>query len=376
MEKPIRVLHILQRMEAGGVQTFLMNMYRLIDMNKVQFDFLVFYKEKEFYDDEISMLGGNVYKLSVRENFNVAKYKKEIKDFFEKHKEYYIVHAHMETLSNIWEKEAKKAGIPNIICHAHTGGYNEKNYLKLLIKYYFKYNYGRYSTMRFACSDVAGKFMFPNKTYKLVNNAIDVEKFKFSQNQRYEIRNAYNLTNEIVIGNVGRLHHSKNQLFLVEIAHELKKMGIDAKTLIIGDGELKSELESKIEEYDLIENVRLLGKRTDVNLFYSAIDFFIMPSLYEGLPLTGVEAQASGARCIFSDGITKELKLSDLVTFISLDKPAKFWADSIVELAKLQTVDRNLYAKIISSKGYNIRDLSSEMMKYYLSLEKEGLRDE
>lgn len=372
MEEPIRVLHILQRMEAGGVQTFLMNIYRKIDRTKVQFDFLVHYEEKEFYDNEIYEMGGRIYKFSVRENFDILKYKREIKKFFKEHTEYSIVHGHMETLSNVWEKEAKKAGIPNIICHAHTAGYNERNIIKLLIKHYFKYSYGRNSTIRFACSDIAGKFMFSGLDYRLINNAIDIEKFKFSQEQRNKIRTNLKIDNCLVIGNVGRLHPSKNQLFLIEIAKELNDMSIDAKTLLIGDGELKKAIKEKISEYGLENHVILLGKRSDVNLFYSAMDFFVMPSLYEGLPLTGVEAQTSGVQCLFSSEITKELELSDIAHFLPLSETAFFWANKIKNLSKIKYADRSAYADIISKRGYNIHLLVQEMTELYLSLNKRG----
>ena len=373
MEKPIRVLHVLQRMEAGGIQTFLMNIYRKIDRKKIQFDFLVHYKSEEFYDKEIYSLGGKIYKFSAREDFNLIKYRYEIRDFFASHKEYNIVHGHMETLSNIWESEARKAGIHNIICHAHTAGYNEKNYIKLLFKYYFRYTYGKKSTICLACSNLAGNFMFPKKDYKLIKNAIDVDNFKFSENDRKIIRNKLNCNEDtIVLGNVGRLHPSKNQLFILEIAKELKKITSNFKIILIGEGELKKYIEDKIEQYNLKNFVTLLGKRKDVNTLYSAMDLFIMPSLYEGLPLTGVEAQTSGLKCIFSTEITKEIKLTNLVHFLSLDDSPSFWANKIIELSKEKLMNRKKYAEVVSNSGYDINDLVKNISTFYMQLDKKG----
>lgn len=362
MEEPIRVLHILQRMEAAGIQTFLMNIYRKIDRKKIQFDFLVHYKEDEFYDNEIRELGGRIYKFSVREDFNLLRYRKDIRSFFETHKEYKVVHGHMETLSNIWEDEANRAGIPMIIAHSHTAGFNEKNKLKLFVKEFFRRCYGKHAHMRLACSKAAGDFMFRGASYELVYNATDIEKFRFSEEKR-NIRRKLGLKDEFVIGHVGRFHPSKNHKFIIEIAIELRKILPNVKVLLAGEGDLFNEIKKEIEE-KCLDYIVLLGNRSDVDYIYSAMDAFVMPSLFEGLPLVGIEAQASGLPCYFSSSITDELGVTDLAHFISLEKDAKYWAEKISESIKINT-NRTQYADIVGNYGYDINVLISNLIGLY-----------
>lgn len=366
MKEPIRVLHILQRMEAAGIQTFLMNIYRIIDREKVQFDFLVHYKEDEFYDEEIRMLGGCIYKFSVREDYNIVKYRKEIKKFFGEHKEYHIIHAHMETLSNIWEVEAKKAGMKAIISHAHTAGYNQKNVIKLMIKNYYKKNYGKYSNKLFACSNAAGQFMFQNRKYEVVPNAIDVSKFEFSEEYR-KYRKSLEIQDELVIGHVGRFHPSKNHMFLLDIAEYLMKKHYKIKLLLVGDGEIKQQIENEVKKRKLEDVVTMVGNRDDVNVLYSVMDIFVMPSMFEGLPLVGVEAQAAGLASLFSNTITKELQLTDVAEFMDLEYGVEAWATKIIEMSK-ETIDRKKYAMIIGEKGYDIKMLTDKLVNIYEEL--------
>lgn len=363
--EPIRVLHILQRMEAAGIQTLLMNLYRVIDRNKVQFDFLVQYKEKNFYDDEIEAMGGKIYKLSVREDYNVLKYRKELRKFFAEHKEYKVVHGHMETLSNIWEEEAKRAQIPTVIVHSHIAGFNEKNLLKLLIKEYYRFSYGRYADEWFACSRAAGDFMFPNKDYKVIHNAIDTRKFVYTDAKR-EMRAKLGLKDEFVVGHVGRFHPQKNHMFLVNIAEKLEKIIPNMKIMLIGDGDLRSEIEEEIEKKKLNKFFMILGNRQDVNILYSAMDAFVLPSLYEGLPLVGVEAQAAGLNCFFSNTVTDEVKITDRAHFIQLDAGAQVWAEKIAE-SKKDNRKREGYADIVAHSGYDIYDLADKLSKFYIS---------
>lgn len=368
--KTIRVLHILQRMEAAGIQTFLMNIYRVIDREKIQFDFLVHYKESQFYDDEILKMGGRIYKLSVREDFNIIKYKKELRRFFREHNEYQVVHGHMETLSEIWEKEVKRAHIPTIIVHSHTAGFNEKNFIKLAAKEYFRKSYGKYAGKWLACSYAAGEFMFPDKNYEVIPNAVEVNKFKFSGDKR-KIREAIGIGNDFVIGHVGRFHPLKNHMFIIDIAEKLHLILPGAKVILVGDGELRGQIESEIIKRGLENVVMLMGNRQDVSLLYSAMDAFIMPSLYEGLPLSGVEAQAAGLRCFFSDTITKEIKITELSEFLSLESGAESWAFKIAE-ASQEKRERERYADLVAQRGYDIMTLSNRLTSIYLSACEEG----
>ena len=367
MIKPIRILHITQRMEAAGVQTFLMNIYRKIDRERVQFDFLVHYTKRDFYDDEIESLGGKVYRLSVREDYNLVKYKSEIHQFFQLHSEYRIVHGHMETLSNVWEKEAFNAGIPFIITHAHTADFSERNPFKLLIKQYFRHTFGRYSSYRFACSDAAGCFMFGSNNYTIIPNAIDLDKFRYDSINRNKIRNDLGIHDKIVIGSVGRFHRQKNYEFLVRIAREMISLKDNTIFIIVGDGDLRETIDRQIIEYGLKEQIILLGNRNDVYSVYSAMDVFLMPSLVEGLPLVGVEAQATGLPCLFSDSITKELGITDRAFYMSLDETEKRWAERILELSSINT-HRIEYKDVVRNAGYDINCLVNRISSFYEEL--------
>ena len=372
MSEPVRVLHILQKMEAAGIQTLLMNIYRRIDRSKVQFDFLVQYKEDQFYDQEVQSLGGHIYKFSVREDYNTIKYRKQIRRFFSEHREYKVIHGHMETFSNIWEEEASRARIPVIITHSHTAGFNEKNKIKLFIKEYYRKHYGVYATHHFACSKAAGEFMFgyKNKDYQLIPNEIDIEQFRFDVEKR-KIRESLDITNQFVVGHVGRFHPSKNHFFMLQIVEDLKKIIPNFKTVFIGDGDLRKEIEKIVTDKGLNDTVLFLGNRKDVSILYSALDAFIMPSLYEGLPLVGVEAQASGVSCLFSDKITEELKVTNNVVFLPINDGPDIWVEKLVSISK-QKCDKAHYADEVKQHGYDINDLVNWLQNLYITAYEEN----
>ena len=354
-------------MEAAGIQSFLMNLYRCIDRSRIQFDFLVQYKADEFYDKEIKDMGGRIYKFSVREDYNLIRYRKEIRTFFEQHKEYKIIHGHMETLSNIWESEAARANVRTIICHSHTAGFNEKNPIKLIIKQLYRHYYGTHADLLFACSNAAGNFMFPGRKYQLIPNAINVEKYKYSEAGR-DLRKELGINECFVIGHVGRFHPSKNHAFILEVMQQLSDLVPNAKALLIGDGDIREQISEDIRKKNIEDKVLMLGNRQDVNLLYSAMDAFIMPSYFEGLPLVGVEAQSSGLPCIFSENITNELQITDLATFLPIDgNSPKLWADQLAEISNLK-IDRRKYAAIVGENGYDIKTLSEILTQKYEGL--------
>ena len=221
MGEPIRVLHILQRMEAGGTQALLMNIYRKIDRTKVQFDFLVVYKEKQFYDDEIEKMGGHVYKLSFREDLNLPKFQKDLAVFFAQHHEYKIVHCHAYTIGYFCLKAAKKAGIPVRIAHSHN---NETVHdIKYLPKLFMQRMFTKNATDLFACSEEAGKYLFKDKPFQVLKNAIDSQNFIADADTRNEIRKELGLKDKFVVGHVGRLHPQKNHYFLIDVFAEIRK---------------------------------------------------------------------------------------------------------------------------------------------------------
>lgn len=360
--KTIRILHVVPNMQQGGIENFLMNIYRNIDRKKVQFDFLVHYKKRFFFDDEIEKLGGKIYRFSIREDNNLIKYIRDLDKFFKEHKEYKIVHGHMGSLGGIYLHVAKKNGVPIRIAHSHGAAHLKtiKGYIKSILFKFFRMPANVY----WACSTEAGKFIFGKRTkFELIPNAIDMEKFKYNIFIRNEVRNDLKLNNKLVIGNVGRFNLQKNHSFLLDIFAELHKISPNAILLLIGNGELEKNIKDKINKLNLNNDVKLLGIRNDVNRIYQAMDLFLMPSLFEGLPLTGVEAQVSKLKCFFSDAITKEVAITNNVKFIPLSLSAKEWAEIILKEAQY---NRELVN--IENDRFDITKLSKELQERYIKL--------
>lgn len=363
MSEPIRVLHILQRMEAGGTQALLMNMYRNIDRSKVQFDFLVHYKENQFYDEEIPKLGGRLYKLSVREDFNFIKYWRELNKFFNEHKEYQIVHGHMYTLGVIYLLAAKRNGVQVRIAHAHDNDTerNMKYYLKRVMARLFRL----YATDLFACSEEAGEYLFPHQEFKVLKNAINTESFIYSERSNIEIRKELNLNDQFVIGHVGRFQQQKNHSFLIDIFREIKKIKNDAILLLIGTGDLEDNIKERVSRYHLTDSVRFLGNRKDMARLYHSMDVFLFPSLFEGLGIVAIEAQASGIPSICSNRLPDEVKLTPLIELVSLEDSAELWAKKVIEKSQSHYKRNNMYDFIVNA-GFDMKTVAQEMEQYYL----------
>lgn len=363
-EEPIRILQVVPNMNSGGIENFIMNVYRNIDRSKVQFDFLVHYKKECFFDKEIESLGGKIYRFSVNENYNLIKYYIEINKFFKQHKEYKVVHGHMASLGFIYLGIAKKYKVPIRIAHSHG-----TSYLKTLKGYakYFMFKAIKYkSNVNWACSTEAGKYLFQKRKFEWIPNAIDMQKFSYNQEIRDKKRKELGIENKFVIGNVGRFNLQKNHKFVLEIFNEIKKKEKNVILLLVGDGELHEKIEEQIKALKLEKDVKLLGVRKDTNELYQAMDIFLMPSLFEGLPVTGIEAQASLLKCYFSEEITREVKITDNIHFLSLSKTANEWAKEIIE-----NRNYNRQEVKITNQKFDIKEVAKEIeqkyQKYYES---------
>lgn len=278
--EPIRVLHIVPNMQAGGLETLIMNIYRNIDRTKVQFDFLVHYTGNYFYDDEIRSLGGRIYKLSVRDDNNFIKYLKDLDAFFKKHPEYKIVHGHMESLGQFYFKAAKKDGVPVRVAHSHNSA--TENTFKGKIKGLLLKRYKVFATDYFACSQKAGEFMFANKKFTVLKNAIIVNNFIYNENERNRLRKELGIEGKIVIGHAGRFCEQKNHKFLIDVFKKIADLENNAVLLLIGAGETFEKVKEQVCEYGLEERVIFLGVRKDIASLYQAMDCFVFPSLFEG----------------------------------------------------------------------------------------------
>ena len=295
MKEPIRVLNLFTIMNRGGAETMVMNYYRNIDRTKVQFDFLVHRDEKGAYDDEILSLGGKIYHMIPIYPQNFLTYKKMLREFFNEHKEYKIIHSHMSELGYFAFKEAKKQGIPIRICHAHNAPHMWD--LKMIMRTYFKKMMMSYITHMFTCGNEAGEWLYGKKNLKnmiMLNNAVDAKKFEYDKNKANRLKIEMGLKDKFVVGHVGRFNVQKNHIFLLEIFNELYKIDDSSVLLLAGMGEEEDKIKQKVKELNLDNVVRFLGVRNDVDNLMQVFDIFLFPSLYEGLPVTLIVAQSSG----------------------------------------------------------------------------------
>ena len=362
VDYPIRVLHIVTTMNRGGLETMIMNYYRHIDRSKVQFDFLVHRDFEADYDREILDLGGKIYRISRLNPFSF-KYHKELNDFFKNHPKYKIVHVHQDCMSSIALKAAMKNNVPIRIAHSHNA--NQDKNIKYMIKRFYMRSIPRYATDLFACGEDAGNWMFKGKSFKILNNAIDSDLFKFNIDIRDEIRNDLNLNNKFVVGHVGRFDLQKNHSFLIDIFYEIQKIRTDSILLLIGNGDGKLTIKEKVRKLNIEDKVIFMGVRNDVNNLMQAMDAFVFPSLYEGLPVTLIEAQASGLPIIKSDNVSDQCILTDNVVSISLDKSANSWAKEILNF--VNSFDRKDTGLEIINNGYDISSNAKWLENYYLN---------
>ncbi|TGY66069.1 glycosyltransferase family 1 protein [Dubosiella muris] len=363
MGNQVRVLHIIQRMEAGGTQALLMNIYRKIDRTKLQFDFLVVYKENQFYDNEIKEMGGKVYKLSFREDLNLLKFQKDLANFFEQHHEYQIVHCHAYTIGYFCLKAAMKAGIPTRIAHSHSNGVLHD--IKYFPRLFMQRKFTKYATDLFACSEEAGKYLFKSQPFQILKNAIDSKQFIANADIRKEIRAELGISESFVLGHVGRLKPEKNHDFLLDVFSEIKKRKKEAELILIGTGPLEEKIRNKISEMNLGNCVHLLGNRKDMSRVYQAMDIFVFPSLYEGLGIVAIEAQAAGIPIICSDKIPSEVNITPLYKKMSLDDSIENWSKEIIKNSKNELRHKDTYQLIIKA-GYEIEKVANNLEKFYL----------
>ena len=361
MCEPIRILHVVTYMGRGGLESMLMNYYRNIDRNKVQFDFLVHRDFKADYDDEILSLGGKIHHISRLVPWS-SKYKSELKTFFKTHPEYKVVHVHQDCLSAVALKCAEECGIPVRIAHAHSSS-AVKNF-KYPIKLHYMKKIHKYATDLFACGKKAGDWMFTGHAYTIVKNAIDLDKYKPSSEIAKEIKKQLHIENKYVVGHVGRFREEKNHNFLIDVFSELKKLNSDTVLLLVGDGEKQDEIKQKVRELELEKDVIFTGARSDVNLLMQAMDVFVFPSFYEGLGMVFIEAQASGLPCVISNNVPDEsILIPQLVNKKSLSDSAESWAkDLLVKKNK-----NEINAKILSSSGYDIKKEAKKLENFYMS---------
>ncbi len=347
MNQPTIVLHVVGRLDIGGAESRIMDLYRNIDRDKVQFVFCQHTKDRCAFEEEVERLGGKVYHVPRFNVKNYFSYKKAWKEFFKAHPEIKVVQGHMTSTAAIYLPIAKKAGVKITIAHARSAGVDPG--LKGHLTRFLRRNLYKKCDYRFTCSDMAGEAVFGDqnlisKKATFIPNAIDVDKFKFNKEIRDRIRYELGIDNKFVIGHVGRFSHMKNHKYMLQILEQCIKIEKEQRLpetvlMFLGDGELKEEIMEQAVAMGLSSRVLFMGNKRDIYRYYQVMDYFLLPSLYEGLPGTAIEAQASGLPGIMSDTVTKEAVVTDLLQMRSIKEDAGLWAEEIMKTDKVHVDD-------------------------------------
>lgn len=390
MNQPTIVLHVVGRLDIGGAESRIMDLYRNIDREKVQFHFMQHTSDKCAFEEEVLSLGGKVYHVPRFNVKNYFEYKKAWKEFFTGHPEIKVVHGHMTSTAAMYLPIAKKAGVQVTIAHARSAGVDPG--IKGKITNFLRRNLYKKCDYRFACSKLAGEAVFGNqkeekRKAKFIPNAIEVAKFAFDIETRDSVRQELGITNKYVIGHVGRFAPMKNHSYMLEILEQCIKIEKEINLsetvmMFLGDGPLKEEIQQKAAEKGIASRILFMGNKKDVYRYYQAMDYFLLPSFYEGLPGTAIEAQASGLPGIISDAVTEEAVVTDLMQMRSVKEDACVWAEEImierqkywmaresmcVEKQDSVIKARGSYAEIVKKAAFDVIEQAKRMEEFYLT---------
>ena len=369
-KEPIRIAHIIGKWIGGGVESVVMNYYRNIDKSKIQFDFICDEDSTNIPRAEIESMGGRIILIPPYQK--VYKYQKELKKVL-KEGQYKIVHSHINALSVFPLRAAKKAGIPVRIAHSHSTT-NKKEWKKNLLKMALKPFSKVYATDYFACTEHAGRWLFGDKEFDkgnvyVLNNAIDLDKFKYDEQVRIAKRKELGIDdNTIIIGHAGRFVAQKNHEFIIDVFNEVHRENKNTKLMLIGKGPLEEQIKEKVKQYGLTEAVMFLGQRPeDIHELYQAMDVFLFPSLYEGLGMVAIEAQCSGLPCICSTEVPQIAKVTENIEFIDLKENIKKWTKEI--LLRVNNDRKKDYIEQVGECGYNIKSEVKKLENKYLIID-------
>lgn len=386
MGEAVRVLHVLGNTNLGGAESRIMDLYRHTDRNRVQFDFLVHSGEEGFYEKEIRELGGRIFRVPRFRIYNYFSYRKALKEFFQEHHEFALVQGHMTSTAAIYLPIAKKAGVKKTAAHARSAGVDKG--LKGTMTRFLRRNLADKADYLFTCSELAGISVYGEKAVQegktiFIPNAIDCAGFTFDPEKRKKMREELGLTDAIIIGHVGRFHYAKNHEYLLRVFAELCRMsaGADGSTaetgadqkyhlILLGEGPLMEDTRKLAEELGVADRVHFLGNHKNIADYYQAMDYFVYPSRYEGMPGTIVEAQASGLPCLMSDTICREVIATDLVKTMSIEKEPKVWAEVLqrrIDALVSKQENRKKYAAKMAAAGFDVQAQAERMMRFYES---------
>ncbi|WEV69115.1 glycosyltransferase family 1 protein [Bifidobacterium sp. ESL0775] len=372
-KSPIRVMQVMGHMVGGGVEATIMNHYRFIDRSRVQFDFVIDSDSTLVPREEIESLGGRVFVVPPYKH--LPQYMQACERLFRQEKPD-IVHSNINALSVFPLAAAKKAGIEVRIAHSHSTA-NPKEHVKTIAKDILRPFSKVFPTDLAACSDDSAKWLFGEKAFRegrihIIKNAIDLDKYKFDPLVRADMRRSLGVADDqLVIGQVGRFCFQKNQLFTIDVFARFIRMHPDALLVLVGDGELRGQIQQKIEALCLDDKVRILGHRDDVDMLYQAFDILMFPSNYEGLPLTAIEAQIADLPVVMSTKVSKEATIiSRLVDRVNLSCSSKQWANECQKICDKSS--EHIRGDIVLSEffkfGYDLRQSALDLERWYWDL--------
>ena len=358
MKNKKKILQVFSSTNRGGAETLIMNLYRNIDKEEIQFDFLVFSEKSGDYDKEINQLGGNVIRIDSIGNSSIFKFIMSVKNEIMRNGPYHAVHTHVNYQNGVIAFSAQLAGVKKIISHSHSSSSRLSNSLKGKAALFFlKKMIKCFNTQYLACSVEAGKFLYGND-FIVIPNAIDLNKFLSNNKLIFKKQRS-----ELLIGHIGRFVKVKNHDFLIRLANYLKKSEIEFKFILIGQGPLREDIQKKVSLYELDSHFMFLGIREDIPDILNSIDIFLLPSYYEGIPLTLIEAQASNTPCVVSNNVDKYVDFGiGLITYLDLDDSLKSWKNAILNAKKCK---KNKVYNVIQNSGFDIKKFKDKLLKIY-----------
>lgn len=359
----VKVLYVNGNvMKRGGIEAFMMNYFRSIDKTKVKIDFLVHGYGKGVYDDEIIAAGSAIHHVPTKSKHPI-RYAKELKRILVSEK-YDIIHSHLDAMSGWVLKIAKECGVPVRIAHSHNTDHLTNNKLKRIVNDFAKKQIPLYATDLFACSRMAGEWLFGRDAkFFVVKNALPINKFKFDYSMRREIRNEHGWNDKIILGHVGRFDYQKNQEFLIELLQRLLNASSDYRLVFIGAGDDMENIKVLAEQKGVLEKCYFMGSRSDVNNYYNAFDIFLLPSRFEGLGIVAIEAQVNGLPSVVSNGVPEEAVLCENVIRLDLAKIQE-WEKTVLNI-NLERNEANAIA--VERAGYSIEKEAAWIEDFYIS---------
>lgn len=357
--EPKRILCVFSLLNRGGAENMCMNIYRHIDRSKIQFDFVKHVDIKGDFEDEIVALGGRIYHAPRFKMYNYFSYARWWRRHFQNHPEHQIVHAHFFTISPIYLRIAKRYGRTTINhIHGMTAGGGIKDFIAK--------RSAKVSDYKFACSELAGYWGYQSEKFEVVNNALEIREYRFDESVRLAAREELGLSQFFVMGTVANFSAVKNPFGLIRIFEVASKLNPEARLLWVGSGPMQNKIEEEIKKRNLAEKILLMGNRDDVPRLLQAMDVFVLPSFSEGLPVSLIEAQTAGLPCLCSDVITREVNITGLCKFISVDDIEK-WSE---ECKHISATCRDTAYMEVARNGYDISETSRRLQYFYENLEK------